>query len=78
MAGGAVLGAVAVDMGRVCGMERGAGAGAVGREGALGPRAGADRPPRERGMVGRVELRGVGCGEGLDEVWAGEDVGRVG
>jgi hypothetical protein len=32
-------------------MDRGGGAGALGREGALGARAGAERPPRERGMV---------------------------
>ncbi len=32
-------------------MDRGGGAGAVGREGALGARAGAERPPRERGIV---------------------------
>jgi hypothetical protein len=43
-----------VDMGRCCcvgPVARGGGAGAVGREGALGARAGAERPPRERGML---------------------------
>lgn len=44
-------------MGRFCcwlPIDRGAGVGAVGREGAPGPpgpRAGAERPPRERGMM---------------------------
>ena len=32
-------------------MDRDGGAGAEGREGTLGARAGAERPPRERGIL---------------------------